>query len=282
MQNNKMKARLGYVAIFLSLGLAFASNGFARDSPGSSSPVTQSLSQEAPLSNVDIVKLTKLELGDQVIIAKINQAKVVNFDLGMDALIKLKKDGVSKEVISVMLKTTTPTTPQNQAASGAVSSGTSIDSSTPRAGVWLRSNAGDVELIGHRGETKVVYAFVTALRFQDYPSLSAKEKVHDLRPTILVPLQEDPKRSQAYLVKLDPDQKADKRSLKIGQGFMGAYSGLVGNGQDGGSPDSDWIIPYDASEERPGIWRMVAKTDLVPGEYGYYFRGVLYDFAVDK
>lgn len=290
MQNDKMKARLGYVAIFLSLGLAFASNGFAQTSPKKASPVSHSASREAPLNNADVVKLTKLELGDEVVIAKINQAKAVNFDLSTDALIQLKSDGVSKEVISAMLKMSTPqiqASPQNQAPSqnnapsSPASSGTSFDSPAP-ASVLLRSNAGDVKLIGRHGETKIVNAVFTALRFQEYPVMGAKVRVQDLRPTILVPLQEDPKRSQAYLVKLESDKKSDTRSLKIGQGMMGGVSGLFGKGQDGGSPDSDWIIPYEATEERPGMWRIVSKADLVAGEYGYYFRGVLYDFGVDK
>jgi hypothetical protein len=285
-----MKTRFAYVAIFLFLSLAFASNGFAQNPPKKANQNSQKVSREAPLSNADVVKLMKLELGDEIVIAKINQAKAVNFDLSTDGLIQLKRDGVSKEVISAMLKMTTPQTQapaQSQAPSQTVasstpaSSGTSTNSSAP-ARVLLRSKAGDVELTGRRGESKLVYAFITALQFQQYPVLTAKVRVQDSRPTILVPLQEDPKRSLVYLVRLESDQKTDSRSLKIGSGMFGSASGLFGKDQEGGSPDSDWVIPFDASEDRPGIWSIVPKSDLAPGEYGYYYRGVLYDFGIDK
>jgi hypothetical protein len=63
---------------------------------------------EAPLTNADVVKLCKLDLGDEVVIAKINEAKAVHFTLGTDSLVALKQDGVSKDVIAAMLKRTTP------------------------------------------------------------------------------------------------------------------------------------------------------------------------------
>ena len=268
MRSNELKAQLGCIAIILCLSSTFSSNGYARDPKGTDSPITKY--QEAPLGNADIIKLTKLDLGDEVVIAKINQAKIVKFDLGTDALIDLKKNGVSKDVISAMLKISTS---RPQATSGA-----SINS-VPTS-VFLKSSTGEIKLAPYRGETKLVHAFVTVLRFQEYPSMSAKIRINDPRPSILVPLQEDPKRSMAYLVKLESDQKSDTRSLKIGQGMMGAMSGLVGNDQDGGSPDSEWTVPYEASEDSPGMWRIVPKSNLVSGEYGYYYRGVLYDFGV--
>ncbi len=61
---------------------------------------------EAPLTNAAVVKLCKLDLGDEVVIAKINQAKVVDFKLDTDSLVTLKREGASKDVIAAMLKRT--------------------------------------------------------------------------------------------------------------------------------------------------------------------------------
>jgi len=58
---------------------------------------------EAPLSNDDVIKLFKLGFSDEVIISKIMQVKDVAFNLDTDSLIKLREEGVSQKVISVML-----------------------------------------------------------------------------------------------------------------------------------------------------------------------------------
>ena len=46
--------------------------------------------EEQPLNNGDIIKLTKLNMGDTVIITKIKTAKSVKFDTSTDDLIKLQ------------------------------------------------------------------------------------------------------------------------------------------------------------------------------------------------
>lgn len=58
---------------------------------------------EKPLTNADVVKLWKLALGEDVVIAKINQAAEVDFRLESDDLANLKKAGVSSKVIAAML-----------------------------------------------------------------------------------------------------------------------------------------------------------------------------------
>src|SRR5262245_34405949 len=46
---------------------------------------------EKPLDNAEIIKLTKADMGDAVIIAKIKGAASVNFATGTDDLVKLKQ-----------------------------------------------------------------------------------------------------------------------------------------------------------------------------------------------
>jgi hypothetical protein len=60
---------------------------------------------EKPLTNDDIVAMTKALLGDDIIISKIQQT-TASFDTSADALIRLKKAGVSKLVLDAMLKNT--------------------------------------------------------------------------------------------------------------------------------------------------------------------------------
>lgn len=61
-------------------------------------------SKDKPLSNADVVSLAKADLGDEVVISKIQQAPKEALDVSTDALIALKKQGVSKPVLDAMIK----------------------------------------------------------------------------------------------------------------------------------------------------------------------------------
>jgi hypothetical protein len=72
----------------------------AQPAPSSQSP--QAATQSSDLTNARIVELAKLGLDDDIIIAKIKNAKC-QFQLGDNDLVELKKDGVSSKVIAAML-----------------------------------------------------------------------------------------------------------------------------------------------------------------------------------
>ena len=59
---------------------------------------------EKPLTNEDVVALVKAELGDDLVIGKIRQAPREALDVSTDALVRLKKQGISKTVLDAMLK----------------------------------------------------------------------------------------------------------------------------------------------------------------------------------
>ncbi len=59
--------------------------------------------QQKALTNDDIIKLVKAELGDQVVIDKIKSSPGDKLDTSTDALIRLKKAGVSKAVIDAII-----------------------------------------------------------------------------------------------------------------------------------------------------------------------------------
>lgn len=56
------------------------------------------------LTNDEVIKLVKAELGDKVVIDKINSSPGNKLDTSTDALIRLKKAGVSKQVIDAIIK----------------------------------------------------------------------------------------------------------------------------------------------------------------------------------
>jgi hypothetical protein len=57
-----------------------------------------------PLTNDDVIKLTKAGLGDDIVATKVASAPAVEFDTSVDALIRLKQEGVGKAVIEAMVK----------------------------------------------------------------------------------------------------------------------------------------------------------------------------------
>ena len=59
---------------------------------------------EKALTNADVVAMVKADLGDDLVVAKIQQAPREALDVSSDALVKLKKQGVSKAVLDAMLR----------------------------------------------------------------------------------------------------------------------------------------------------------------------------------
>jgi hypothetical protein len=59
---------------------------------------------EKALTNEDVVAMVKADLGDDLVISKIRQAPRETLDVSSDALVKLKKQGVSKAVLDAMLR----------------------------------------------------------------------------------------------------------------------------------------------------------------------------------
>jgi hypothetical protein len=75
-------------------------------SKAAAKPVAQGAAgaAEKPLTNADVVAMVKAELGDDLVISKIRQAPREALDVSSDALVSLKKQGVSKAVLDAMLR----------------------------------------------------------------------------------------------------------------------------------------------------------------------------------
>jgi hypothetical protein len=227
---------------------------------------------QAAFSNMDVVKLVKLELGDDVVIGKIKQASEVAFDLTTDGLVQLKQAGVSSRVISAMLeRTTQPAAPMPNAGGG----------NQPQffAGgddVRIVINDREIRLPANRGDISSTGFWPVVFTFLDYPGLHARTRVKNARPTLVIRSEHDPK-GYYYLGMLDVNHEEDNnRSLKIEQKVSGfsATTRVV--------PAGRWFVEYESSEKTPGIWHITPRRDLQPGEYGVVVPGgILYEFGVD-
>lgn len=227
---------------------------------------------EAALANSDIIKLSKLQLGDEVILAKIKQAKSVAFDLSTDGLIQLKQAAVSGKVISAMLERSTvkQTVVSTSSMNGPNGNGDG------RQEVRLIVGDEELGLPSNRGDLSVTGMWPVVFTFLDYPGRSARTRIQNVRPTLLVQSEHDPK-SYYYLARLDVnDEEDNNRSLKIEQKASGfsATTRVV--------PAGRWHVEYDATETTPGVWSITPRQDLTPGEYGVVVPGgILYEFGVD-
>jgi len=229
--------------------------------------------QDKPLTNIDVITLCEMGLGDDVVIAKIKQAPEVNFQLEVDDLAKLKDGGVSGPVIAAMLERTTaaPAPPPVTAPP-----------EEDRPEVVLQTAGGKVELTGMYGHYSMTHAFVAVLAFMNYEGLHSAKRTTDARPSFLVANDKNP-RGIYFVVKAEVDEDDDVRSVKAGQ--MSMY-----NMQSFLKPDEDWTFDYEAEEVESGLWKLTLEKDLPPGEYGVWkaagsdptaMNAYLYDFAVD-
>lgn len=219
--------------------------------------------EEQPLTNGDIVKLTKLSMGDDVIIAKIKAAKAVKFDLSIDDLIKLKESGVSGPVITAMLD-------RSNAGVGG--------KTTQNPAVALVTKSGEPELKGINGDLKTMTApFVGQRRWIEFSGGAAKLRIKDKKPSILVKLDRDPHNAR-WLVKLSPWDKYQMRVVEMPS--IGQYGGHISN-----APEEASNVDYASEEVSPGRWKITPKKPLEPGEYGIFLwegTPVVYDFGIDK
>ncbi len=227
---------------------------------------------DKPLDNAEIVKLTKLDMGDAVIIAKIKSAVSVQFATGTDDLVKLKEAGVSKDVMAAMLDRSSPAKPSAPAPSGAPSA----------ASVTLQSSDGAVDLKRIDGDFKTIVApFVGMRRFIVFAEVAATVRTKDRKPSVTIATDKDPHKLY-WMVKLDQDKDPEDMDRSIDVESPGMWGGVMSS-----APDDDSLVKCQITEEKPGLWRYTPIKDLKPGEYGIYVgkgeqTASLYDFGVDK
>lgn len=239
---------------------------------------------EKPLDNAEIVKLTKLEMGDDVIIAKIKAASTVQFATTTDDLVKLKSAGVSKAVMAAMVDRTNAGSAAH-AASGAAAAGSAgaMGVASGISSVTLVAKDGTTTLKPIEGEVKTIVApFVGFKRFIVFDELAATVRTKDRKPSITIAAAADPSHGGYWFVKLDQDTDEEDKNRGMDVESPGMWGGSLSS-----APDDDFKIKCEKAEEKPGVWRFTPIKDLKPGEYGVYVgkgeqTGIVYDFGVDK
>jgi len=222
-----------------------------------------------PLTNADVVKLSSLGLGDEVVIAKIKQAPKVSFALEISDLERLQQQGVSKPVIAAML---------NRAATAA-----SSESSATNAEVWAVSDGLNVEIPSVAGyvEASIGQAFKQELlfSFKNKMAISAHGTAAKIRfkvpPTVLFTRYRPSEIGVALLL---VDAEKDKR-------YIAVVSRVGSNAGEFYPPEND--MKFTDERMKDGTYKLTFKKPLLAGEYGLIAAEgktgyVVHDFAVDQ
>lgn len=233
------------------------------------------------LNNDKVVQLLGFGLGDEAVIAKI-KASDADYDVSTDALIALKKSGVSSPVIAAMIDASSrKTTKQN-----ATLSVDSPDPSVPHAsGIYLLASwlpEPKMVLINATTSTQTKtggflgYALtggIASMSFKSVvPGASARTASDISRPTFYFYFDRSREgansavwnagsvNSPAEFSLVKFDVKKDHREAKVVKFNIG--------GAKAGVMDKD-RIPFTATEISPGVFEVRPDEALVGGEYGF-------------
>lgn len=256
-----------------------------------------SVAAEVALTNDEVIRMVKAGLSDALVVAKIQQAEKVAFDLEVDHLIGLREAGVSETVVKAMLdRSNAPVFPAPSAtgspAAAAVPSGmpgfAAEDLGYEAIKVALEVSEGTTQIRILRGELSSNTVMGFGMMFMDYPGLRARTRTRDRRPSLLVRSSAPLTGGRYFLGKLDSDEDDGIRSLKVSSAKGRLKAGFGGSSRGFMEPDHDWVVEFKAEEAGPDLWRVTPAVDLEPGEYGWYadlgsgMQGNgIFDFGVD-
>ncbi len=251
------------------------------------------------LHNEDVIQMVQAKLSDGLIVAKIKSAPC-KFDTSTSQLIKLKSEGVSDEILKAMAECGAPTAAPATAATPPADPNNPDSPHAPgiyllkqgpagRQMITLEPTASSGEKTGGMFKMAMSYGLAKANYKMAIPGRQATLRVQEPRPTFYFYFattagamgQGPTNPSDFSLVKLD--QKKDTREVIVGRaGITGVSSGV--------SSKDD--VPFDAESVRPGVYKVVPKDDLKPGEYAFFFAtsaqtmgltgGKLFTFGIDR
>lgn len=234
---------------------------------------TNARKAERPLTNEDVIKLSKLGLGDGVVTSKIRQAPAVTFELDVDGLQKLKDKKVSNGVIAAMLE---------RASSATRLSPSAPRSFSPSGKVWLSAGGKFIEARSSAGyvEASIGQAFKQAFLFSFTNKFAviargAKAKLRLTRSPDVIYTRHEP--SEVGVARLTVQQDDDRRFIWV--------VARVGSNEGEFYPEEDNFTFQDEIAE-DGVHNLTLARSLPAGEYALIAPGgntgyLIYDFGID-
>lgn len=238
------------------------------------------------MTNADIVKMTKAGFGAPVVIAKVKSAPG-KYDLSLDQMIEMKKQGVTDEIVAAMLEANNRA--QNTITSTKISTveTASADPNDPLAphsfGIYLyeeRDGAKQMTQLlpsvsaqnrtGGLWTSSMTYGIGKVKIKANLPGNAAKLQLKTSKPVFYFYLDaksgglntasgipSNP--SEFTLVKFNV--RSDNREVTIGKSnAFGAKGGL----------SDEYVKQFTAEQISEGVYKITPNENLPAGEYGFY------------
>ncbi|MCA1635385.1 MAG: hypothetical protein LC802_17280 [Acidobacteria bacterium] len=255
------------------------------------SSVVMAQQAKTSMTNADVVEMVKAGLPESTVVLAIQQSQT-DFDTSPQALILLKKQGVSQKVLEAMLQpqaATASAPPTNRDAN-------SPFSEQPGAGDGAGVSLTEVVLVdgakrtpmkrsepNSRGSTggMIMNPFGKVKVRAALNGNHAQLRITNTSPVFELGLPSDVNAAdQLVLIKLNP--KSDRREVEVGRaGITGSSMGFR----------KEAIVATTFEEVKPltvgggvkyTLYRVKVVSPLPPGEYAFAPRNLYYDFGVDK
>ena len=240
---------------------------------------TVRVSAQEVMTNETVVQMVRAGLSESVILAKIRSSQT-QFDTRTEALIALKKAGVSEKVLAAIVGGDAPSAPPAAAASPRGVAMVPLAGQAARRGPVFHVSAGkQVEMIAAGGEierSRTPFNRKTELVLSGN---KAKYRTGERQPVFLSSAEP----AEIPLVRLQPG--SNDRNLKFSSSSRTPYAGST---SQRGIRSED-RIDVEAERDQGGFFRIRPRAPLAPGEYGFVLTrssgtipsGTVYDFGVD-
>ena len=250
------------------------------------------------LTNDSIVSMVKGGLSEAVVLARVRSGPA-NFDTSTNALLTLKRAGVSDRIIEAMVSApkaggataaappapAAPAPPAGAAATpppavsaAARSSAGGAAANLPRDSIYHLNGAKYQELQPQVIEIETNVAFFSQKSEVVLGGGKAEYRISDKQPQFYSYFAP----TEALLVKLKPGDKKNDRNLKMGSGGYHPFGGSSRQGVR-----SEDRIAVKSEREANGFYRITPSSPLPAGEYGFIVLsgttagGRMFDFGVD-
>ena len=235
------------------------------------------------MNNDEVISLSKAGLNASIIIGKIRSSKT-NFDTSTDALIALKKAGVSDDVVTAMFEAKSGKPIAAPANGGTVrGSGDPNDPmSLKNYGIYLyevkdgspkmtpmKANVSAQNRTGGLFTSSMTYGIGKVKIKTNLPGRNASMQLSEAQPTFYFYLDiTSGGLNTASGIPADPqeftlvrfNQRSDNREVTIGKAnAFGAKGGL----------SDEYVVEFKAEDLGNGIFRVTPTAPLKKGEYGF-------------
>lgn len=234
-------------------------------------PLAAQQTANKPLGNADVVGLVQAGLDEDLIVAKIRQAPLVNFDVSTDELVRLNALKTPKAVITAMLDRmnqnsngvgpTAQMPPQMQAVMGSLR----VELITP-------DDKRAIEVKSAYASSTFIY--VGMLNWLNVQEPKAAVRTATAQPTIRLFCDCDINKQVIAIARVEAN--AEDPSVKLKRDKLFASSGTR-------SLDPDWVITRQFNQVSPGVWDATLTKPLKKGEYALVdlVRSQMFDFGID-